>query len=136
MKQVAQVMLTPQTHTTVTHNDNYKVPCVFCTVINECESQPCQHGALCDDLPKGYQCLCPPGYTGPDCDVNIDDCNHDLCLNNATCVDLVASYHCDCGAGFEGEHCQIDIDECESSKSCPSSNVSLDLDSDNMDILN
>ncbi|XP_038057933.1 sushi, von Willebrand factor type A, EGF and pentraxin domain-containing protein 1-like [Patiria miniata] len=37
----------------------------YCQVINECESQPCRQGAVCVDLPKGYQCLCPTGYTAP-----------------------------------------------------------------------
>ncbi|XP_038057936.1 sushi, von Willebrand factor type A, EGF and pentraxin domain-containing protein 1-like isoform X3 [Patiria miniata] len=97
----------------------------YCQVINECESQPCRQGAVCIDLPKGYQCLCPTGYTGPDCEVNIDDCDHDLCLNNGTCQDMVAGYQCECAAGYEGEHCQIDLDECESN---PCSNNAICTD--------
>ncbi|XP_022091528.1 sushi, von Willebrand factor type A, EGF and pentraxin domain-containing protein 1-like [Acanthaster planci] len=100
----------------------------YCQEINECESQPCMHGALCTDLPRGYRCVCPPGFTGPNCQLNINDCNHDLCLNNATCVDQVAGYRCECTTGYEGEHCQIDVDECQSN---PCSNNAVCFDGPN-----
>ena len=29
--------------------------------INECESLPCQNGALCVDEDNGFQCYCLPG---------------------------------------------------------------------------
>ena len=32
--------------------------------IDECASQPCQHGATCQDRVDGYQCSCAPGYEG------------------------------------------------------------------------
>jgi len=34
----------------------------FCEVeMNECCSEPCFHGAICQDLINGYQCHCRPG---------------------------------------------------------------------------
>lgn len=34
----------------------------FCEVeMNECCSEPCFHGAVCQDLVNGYQCHCQPG---------------------------------------------------------------------------
>ncbi|XP_071787753.1 sushi, von Willebrand factor type A, EGF and pentraxin domain-containing protein 1-like [Asterias amurensis] len=91
----------------------------YCQVINECEDDTSNEGlcgpdGLCLDLPKGYQCICKLGFTGPDCQTNINDCDHDLCLNNGTCVDLVGEYRCDCASGFAGIHCQEDVNECES----------------------
>ena len=33
-----------------------------------CESQPCVRGT-CVDTEDSYTCLCPTGYTGPQCDM-------------------------------------------------------------------
>eukprot|EP00050_Salpingoeca_kvevrii_P022370 m.125374 g.125374 ORF g.125374 m.125374 type:complete len:2043 (+) comp9689_c0_seq2:185-6313(+) len=57
-------------------------------------------------------CTCDDGFTGPNCDVNIDDCQHSLCLNGATCVDGINSFTCSCAAGFTGTFCEDNIDEC------------------------
>ena len=35
--------------------------------INECGSNPCEHGAICRDLPAAYVCDCSSGYTGENC---------------------------------------------------------------------
>ena len=32
--------------------------------IDECDSDPCQHGATCRDEVNSYICECAPGYTG------------------------------------------------------------------------
>ena len=32
--------------------------------VDECASRPCLSGGLCQDLPNGFQCHCPDGYTG------------------------------------------------------------------------
>ena len=34
------------------------------TDINECNSEPCENGATCDDLPGRYECICVPGFEG------------------------------------------------------------------------
>ena len=35
--------------------------------INECASNPCKHGATCNDHINMYNCTCPPGYYGYNC---------------------------------------------------------------------
>ena len=35
----------------------------------------------CVDQINGYKCQCQPGYTGRDCDVDIDECQSFPCIN-------------------------------------------------------
>ena len=45
----------------------------------------------------GYQCICPPDYTGVYCEQQIDDCLPEPCPANFTCTDGVLNYTCGCG---------------------------------------
>uniref|UniRef100_A0A8C9EV35 Crumbs cell polarity complex component 2 n=1 Tax=Pavo cristatus TaxID=9049 RepID=A0A8C9EV35_PAVCR len=83
--------------------------------IDECDSYPCQNGALCSDHIGFYTCTCMPGYQGIQCEVDINECLSQPCQHNGTCHDLINSYQCDCSdTGFEGDHCELDILECAS----------------------
>lgn len=78
----------------------------------ECGSNPCVHGECVDDL-NFYRCTCESGYTGWNCDDEIDECFSDPCVGHQ-CEDAVNSYNCVCYDGFTGPDCQIEIDECSS----------------------
>ena len=67
------------------------------------------------------------GYTGTNCDIEINECDSNPCQNNGTCHDLLNDYRCQCKykvekvpggtnrtfeTGFRGKNCEIDIDEC------------------------
>lgn len=83
--------------------------------INECIiSSPCQNRATCQNLFGTYKCFCQSGFSGRNCEVNIDDCERQPCENGGTCSDQVDDYNCSCQAGFKGKNCSINIDECES----------------------
>jgi EGF-like domain len=45
---------------------------------NECISQPCQHGGVCQDLDNAYVCICQPGYAGIHCEVTVERPMHEL----------------------------------------------------------
>lgn len=42
------------------------------------------------------------GFTGKNCDNNIDDCPGHQCQNGGTCVDGVNTYNCQCNPEFTG----------------------------------
>lgn len=45
------------------------------------------------------------GYTGVNCETDIDDCVGNQCKYNSTCVDLVQGYRCECLPGYSGVRC-------------------------------
>ncbi|OWF51465.1 sushi, von Willebrand factor type A, EGF and pentraxin domain-containing protein 1-like [Mizuhopecten yessoensis] len=89
-----------------TMNDAFiQIPSV-CDDVNECDSSPCFRGNCTDDY-NSYQCKCEVGFTGNDCDVDLDDCEMNSCQNNATCQDSVNNYTCQCLPNFTGALCEI-----------------------------
>jgi hypothetical protein len=79
---------------------------------NHCADSPCRNGGTCENGWSGYTCHCAPGFTGTDCEVDIDDCAGAPCQNGGTCSDETAGYSCACAAGFTGSNCETNIDEC------------------------
>lgn len=67
---------------------------------------------LLQDNINDYSCTCPMGYTGRDCEVNINDCSPLPCNNGGTCIDKVNDFDCQCVAGFDGKTCNNNIDDC------------------------
>lgn len=89
-----------------TMNDAFIQNPSVCDDVKECASSPCNHGN-CTDGYRSYECQCDVGYTGSDCDVDIDDCEVNSCQNNATCLDSVNNYTCQCLPTFTGALCEI-----------------------------
>ena len=64
----------------------------------------------CESMQDGlasYSCVCPPGFSGVNCEVNVNECEEmDIdCPGNSTCVDGIDSHSCVCNDGFEGDNC-------------------------------
>ena len=66
--------------------------------IDECASNPCDNGE-CYNMKLSesgltaaldwYQCNCEEGWTGVNCDVNINDCLKGICNLQGTCTGWV-----------------------------------------------
>ncbi|CAB1458891.1 unnamed protein product [Pleuronectes platessa] len=90
---------------------------VYCEVdINECDSNPCQNGATCEDAANSYRCHCPmpepdqEPLGGRNCDVRLVGCQHHQCQHKAGCDPMLTddgehSYTCKCPSGWTGERC-------------------------------
>ncbi|XP_078661272.1 uncharacterized protein LOC144905466 [Branchiostoma floridae x Branchiostoma belcheri] len=83
---------------------------VSTTDINECYSEPCQHGR-CVNQDGGYKCTCSPGWTGQNCQQDINECIRNPC-HHGRCVNKDGGYKCTCSPGWTGQNCQHDINEC------------------------
>ncbi|XP_031777264.1 uncharacterized protein LOC100678116 isoform X3 [Nasonia vitripennis] len=54
-----------------------------------------------------YQCICPPQYTGKNCEDSLDPCMSEPCHHSATCDILPeGGYLCKCPPGRTGIHCE------------------------------
>ncbi|CAH3188757.1 unnamed protein product, partial [Porites lobata] len=76
-----------------------------------CDSSPCKNTGKCIPLyqKNGYKCTCVKGFTGRNCETNINDCVNITCLNNGTCIDLIDGFNCSCPPGYAGNRCEIGI---------------------------
>ncbi len=75
----------------------------------------------------GYWCECQPGYTGTDCETEIDECEGQPCGRNGRCIDMVNRFECECYPGYTGTDCSENIDECQVYRPCAQSTKCIDL---------
>ncbi|XP_042313279.1 protein eyes shut homolog [Sceloporus undulatus] len=99
----------------------------FCEInINECNSSPCLHNSVCEDLINGYFCRCQRGWEGFHCEDDINECasnpcTHGICTQNEPGL----GYTCYCQPGFVGRSCELNYDDCLM-QSCPAGFLCVD----------
>lgn len=77
--------------------------------ISDCARNPCYNGGTCYDLHGDFGCICPPGFSGKNCDVkSVDECVINPCKNGGSCyvVPNEKSIACICPFGDMGNHCE------------------------------
>ncbi|KAI3383429.1 hypothetical protein SNEBB_005763 [Seison nebaliae] len=64
---------------------------------NACLSRPCLRGSTCYGTQKYYRCECLAGWTGINCDIDINECEiNNPCQNNGICLNSEGSFACLC----------------------------------------
>ncbi|XP_034051858.1 LOW QUALITY PROTEIN: neurocan core protein-like [Gymnodraco acuticeps] len=81
--------------------------------LEPCVTNPCLHGGKCLPQGTGYSCYCPQGYTGENCEIDVDDCQSEPCENGGTCIDKIDSFLCLCLPSYGGDTCEKDVEGCE-----------------------
>lgn len=97
-----------------------------------CVSNPCANGGTCHEVPSGFECHCPSGWSGPTCAKgelrlsappsprwaltwalfpvcvsDTDECASAPCAQGGTCVDMDNGFECICPPQWAGKTCQI-----------------------------
>uniref|UniRef100_A0AAR2KXQ6 Neurocan core protein n=2 Tax=Pygocentrus nattereri TaxID=42514 RepID=A0AAR2KXQ6_PYGNA len=88
-------------------------PTVALVEKDPCQLNPCLHGGSCLRDSDGYSCLCPQGYSGESCEIDIDDCQSSPCQNGGTCIDEINSFVCLCLPSYGGAMCEKDTEGCD-----------------------
>ncbi|XP_050527265.1 protein eyes shut isoform X2 [Daktulosphaira vitifoliae] len=74
-----------------------------------CLSSPCQSYATCVEFGDSWNCLCPSGFIGKNCEKSI--CENNPCKFGATCVIYPGSgFICLCPLGKHGMYCEQDLE--------------------------
>ena len=88
-----------------------------CQYINVCvrDAIQCSGHGVCVPEMNSSSCACNHGYTGRDCEEDIDECSlmETHCSGRGNCSDGIASFSCSCEPGYTGQVCETDINECE-----------------------
>ena len=75
--------------------------------------------------PGLYSCSCNCGWTGTNCNSQVNQCVNTPCLNGGLCQNVApCGYQCICPPGYTGTKCDIVINNCASNP-CSSNGVCL-----------
>ncbi|XP_061891515.1 growth arrest-specific protein 6 [Entelurus aequoreus] len=107
-------------------SDKTKQDLITCVhnIPDQCSPSPCNsRGTVrCEDKKGAFHCHCFTGWTGAQCEKDVDECSKRNGGCDHECHNTVGSYHCSCRQGYMlvGRHMCNDLDECEGLNVCGS----------------
>ncbi|XP_078316701.1 uncharacterized protein LOC111119087 [Crassostrea virginica] len=78
-----------------------------------CNLDPCKNGGTCsvdkfsNTTDSDFFCCCPNGFTGSQCEIDINECDRNPCQSGGTCRNTPGSYICKCKTRYRGFDCEI-----------------------------
>lgn len=69
-----------------------------------CTPNPCKNGGICEEGDGVSHCMCR-GFTGPNCEIDVNECENQPCGNGATCINEAGSFRCICPSFLTGASC-------------------------------
>ncbi|XP_022095362.1 uncharacterized protein LOC110981781 [Acanthaster planci] len=79
------------------------------TVPGDCQDSFCFNGGMCviqPGNPNTLMCVCPAGYSGDNCEINVNECLSTPCQFGGECRDVINGYICLCSPGRGGPNCE------------------------------
>ncbi|XP_073498966.1 protein crumbs homolog 1 isoform X1 [Phyllobates terribilis] len=79
-----------------------------------CLSNPCPLNATCQVTldTETYECRCPAGFKGRNCEIPMKRCFRNLCRHGGQCYITDRGSTCFCAIGYKGKFCETSEDEC------------------------
>ncbi|XP_063796192.1 protein crumbs homolog 1 [Pseudophryne corroboree] len=79
-----------------------------------CLSNPCPRNATCQVTldTDTYECRCPSGFKGRNCEIEMKRCFRNLCRHGGECYITDRGPTCFCAVGYKGIFCEAPEDEC------------------------
>lgn len=59
------------------------------------------------DTVAGFMCSCERGYSGDQCQLDVDECEMNPCFHGSTCCNEPGGYMCQCTIGYTGVQCEV-----------------------------
>ncbi|TRY92739.1 hypothetical protein DNTS_024826 [Danionella cerebrum] len=91
------------------------ITCVH-NIPDQCSPNPCNPQGMvrCEDRKGEFHCHCFTGWSGDQCERDVDECSSENGGCAHQCVNTEGSFHCSCQDGYtlSGHHHCTDVDEC------------------------
>lgn len=95
----------------VVHNLLREAEAYGISTCETCSANPCLHGGVCQEALTmvGYNCICPPGFSGRDCEIVGEACYPGVC-GEGRCINKPGGgFDCYCPLGRTGIRCEKGI---------------------------
>ena len=76
-----------------------RAPLRSAEIVDGCSAFSCRNGGECSqsaDVNSVVFCMCKPGFTGFNCEIEINNCESDPCQNGGVCLSHPGGYNCLC----------------------------------------